>query len=872
MPSGSSAAIDAAHAATGLRGGTGEARRTLGSTRLDQLGVFDVLLEMLVELSGDTPLLLTVEDLHWADRSSVEFLHHVARNACDAPIAVVATIRTEQDEVSGPLRTPIVEMQRLASVHRRHLTRLSDVELRSLARLITRRHLSEQVIGRLADASGGNPLLATELLRMDVDGWERVTGAVGDIVRAPLDGLPARARATLAVASLTPVAIDTDVLARVRHTRSSTSSTTSVPGWRLAYSSTLTASSASATLLFATAAQRHLLPAQLARAHSAVADVLLDRGDTEPAELAHHLERAGRHSEGLEVSIQAARATAGTFGSIEAVTHYERAFRLWEAMGSSSGSVVGDALGLALEGLECAFYVGDTAAARRCAALALARYGPDDDEDRWITLMCRASELAWQEGETDESLRLLTAAEEALGPASSPGARAHVIERRSFHASMGGDGTAALQLAAAAFELARDQGDLELEIEAQLRVGLAQSMAGAFEDGVATLRDARRRAATVGHHRSVIRATINLTALHVASGDLAVARDEAALGATMAEELEAPLSWQTHAVAWRIVALAGGGHLDEASRLLDQSLSPPAAAFTAVLDIAGAELAWTAGDLTEARYLIERVSLQPQDHLGWWLRSELVRRSVLLADGDLATAAADVDFVLDLAEFWPDGLLVRLCTVAMDATASSDRERLDVLLARGQARADQHRQQGRPIDTEAWWHLLRARHAAQAREPSGHYYLDAARAFERCGRPRERGLGARRGVPSRGGRPDQHRRRGTARRSDAPSTQRPRRSGRQARRRQRRRRSRSLGSRSGHHVRRVPSRPRTVPAPTPGSAGCSRATGPRTHHLPRQPPPRAVEQGAAARRDLGRPLRLGVGADDTHQDRPPSAR
>jgi len=737
------AAVDTARSAIALRTDR-PARSSGGSDRLDQLGVFEVLLDTFVELAGDTPLLLTVEDVQWADRTSVEFLHHLARNLRDARVVVLATVRTDLDRLAGLHQATLVEMQRLAPVHRRHLARLDDTEIRSLARLVTRRHFSEQAIARLLDASGGNPLLVIELLRVDPAQWDHMTGTVDDIVRGAFDGLSARTNATLAVASLTPLAVDAELVARV-----SQQDLDVVEGdLRDAHTAGILESASGAVrfrhALLADAARRDLLPSQLARLHGRVADSLAEWRGAEPGELAHHLERAGRDVEAIALSIEAARAMAGAFGSVDAVPHYERTMRLLDRVGERGSPAGTTRFDLALEGLECAFYVGDTAAARRATSAAMSLSAPERDHDAWITLLCRASELAWQEGDTEESLRLLADAEGALRAGTGGSARAHVVERRSFHASMAGDGTGSLRLASSAFDLARAAGDLELEIEAQLRVGLAQSMAGNFEIGIATLRDARDRAAAAGHHRSVIRATINLTALHVGAGELATACDEAAAGAALAETLEAPRSWQTHAVAWRVVALVGAGDLVAAARLLDDSTSPPAAAFSAVLDVAGAELAWAAGDLGEARSLIDRVSLAPQDHLGWWLRSELVRRSVCVAEGDLAAAAADIDFTLDLAEFWPDALLLRLCAVAIDATTRDDTGiqepgRLDALLARAAARADRLRHQGRPIDAEAWWQLVCAGHAVSTGRPSAGYSLAAADAFALCGRPIDEG-------------------------------------------------------------------------------------------------------------------------------------
>ena len=654
-------------------------------------------------------------------------------------------MRTDVDRLDGEHHRTLLEMTRLASVHRQQLGALSDPEIRLLARHLTRRHLPEQVIGRLVDATAGNALLVTELLRLDPSAWDEGSETVADVVRCSLSLLDPTTRATLAVASLTPLAVEGDLVAEVSDQSARVVEQHLVVAAAAAVVAAAAVAAAAGILevvaeevrfrhaLLANAARRELLPWNEARLHGLIGDALAGRPDVTAAEIARHLERAGRPVEAFEPSVQAARTSAGDYGSQDAVAHYERAIRLIDdPVVSETASV--DALELAIEGLECGFYVGDAVATMRCAAAPLALCSPDADRDRWIALMCRASELAWQHGDTDESLRLLDRAEAALTSAAGPGARAHVVERRSFHAAMSGDGARALELASTAVELAKEAGDRDLEVEGRLRVGLAQTMCGALENGVDTLRSARSLAAATGNHRSVVRATINLTALFVGAGELAAACTEAELGSAIAAELDAPLAWQTHAVAWWIVALVGGGELRRAERLLNESTSPPAAAFSAVLDIAGAELAWTAGDFIETNDLLQRVSMRPQDHLGWWLRMEFLRRSVHLHRGERVAAREDIELTLDLAEFWPDSQLLRLCALAIDAATPGDTAELDRLLARAESRAARHRRRGVPIDADAWWRLVQARHAAGTGHPSGELYRAAADAFAGCGR------------------------------------------------------------------------------------------------------------------------------------------
>ncbi len=93
---------------------------TLGSGRDDDGGpdvsvqgrLFEALLELLDRLGEETPVLLVIEDLHWADRSTRGFLTFLARTLCSERIAVVATYRSDELHRRHPLRPLLAELER----------------------------------------------------------------------------------------------------------------------------------------------------------------------------------------------------------------------------------------------------------------------------------------------------------------------------------------------------------------------------------------------------------------------------------------------------------------------------------------------------------------------------------------------------------------------------------------------------------------------------------------------------------------------------------------------------------------------------------------------------------------------------------------
>ena len=104
-----------------------------------QARLFDGLLELLELLAGEDGLLLTIEDLHWADRSTRAFLVYLAASLCRERVLVVTTYRPDELHRRHPLRPLLAELERDARARR--------VELRPL----TRDELGEQLTDILGE-------------------------------------------------------------------------------------------------------------------------------------------------------------------------------------------------------------------------------------------------------------------------------------------------------------------------------------------------------------------------------------------------------------------------------------------------------------------------------------------------------------------------------------------------------------------------------------------------------------------------------------------------------------------------------------------------------------------------------------------------
>src|SRR5438477_4046124 len=93
------------------------------------------------ELVSQTPLLLVLEDLHWADDLSLRLVSFVARRATKWPLTIVLTARQEELTPSGPIRRVIDELGQRDSSLQFVLPALDRADTGRLVTILTRSRL-----------------------------------------------------------------------------------------------------------------------------------------------------------------------------------------------------------------------------------------------------------------------------------------------------------------------------------------------------------------------------------------------------------------------------------------------------------------------------------------------------------------------------------------------------------------------------------------------------------------------------------------------------------------------------------------------------------------------------------------------------------
>jgi DNA-binding SARP family transcriptional activator len=177
-------------------------------------------------LATDRPLLLLIDDLHWCDRDTLDWLHFLLRYEVRARLLVVGTVRAE--EANGDLTTLLNNLRRTEQLTDIMLGPLSQTDVATLAGHIAGRVLAVFAAADLYTETEGNPLFVVESMRAGLvsDMQLQRSGAneAADLARLPppvqavlvqrLDQLTASARDLLHVAAVIGRSFTYQVLAR----------------------------------------------------------------------------------------------------------------------------------------------------------------------------------------------------------------------------------------------------------------------------------------------------------------------------------------------------------------------------------------------------------------------------------------------------------------------------------------------------------------------------------------------------------------------------------------------------------------------------------------------------------------------------------
>src|SRR5262249_10840057 len=146
-------------------GGIVPPERFAGSSSPDDREVLFAAVVEAVETAGQGgPLLLLIEDVHWADPPSLVLLRTLVDAAPSLPVALVLTARHDPFESSEAVRAALAELP--TNVRRVAVPPLDDTWAARLVRGIAGQDLSATALSDVVSRTGGNPFFLTEVARL----------------------------------------------------------------------------------------------------------------------------------------------------------------------------------------------------------------------------------------------------------------------------------------------------------------------------------------------------------------------------------------------------------------------------------------------------------------------------------------------------------------------------------------------------------------------------------------------------------------------------------------------------------------------------------------------------------------------------------
>ena len=173
-----------------------------GDPARSRFELFDRVTAGLARAAEAQPLLLVLDDLHWADAGSLRLVEFAARALSALPILIVATARSDDPSVDPERARRLVQLGRLARVQR--LTGLAPAAVRELLADHLDHELTEPLFERVLSVSEGNPFFVIEMARLlgSRDPQVTVPPGVAELMRRRIEPLPERSLRVLEVAAV----------------------------------------------------------------------------------------------------------------------------------------------------------------------------------------------------------------------------------------------------------------------------------------------------------------------------------------------------------------------------------------------------------------------------------------------------------------------------------------------------------------------------------------------------------------------------------------------------------------------------------------------------------------------------------------------
>jgi tetratricopeptide (TPR) repeat protein/tRNA A-37 threonylcarbamoyl transferase component Bud32 len=541
--------------------------------------IFESFVSFCQLLWEDSSLLLSVDDVHWADSGTLELLRHLARRTRTQPLLIVLTYREVELDESLPLQEFLYSLNRERLTVRVKLGRLSRDKTREMLTAMFDETITDEFLDGIFYETEGNPFFIEEVCKALVeqgslsfkDGrWDKpsmqnlqIPQSVRVAIQSRLGKLPEQAQRVLEIGAVIGNEFEYDLLLEASEVEEGVL----IDALEMARRGQLIReirSNGAVNFAFMHA----LIPTTLRnsvgglrrrRYHSRVAQVLEVKRPHDFERLAYHHEYAGHPNRSRTYYFQAGERALRAHAFQDALRSFQRALDRWPEKDAPGRAT------LLHKYADCLGMLGDFAGQWQALEQAADLFEHADDRISQGNILRLMARVAWLMGDRAKSLDCAYRSLSILEKEKETEGLADIYESIGRLHMLASDYDQAVEWCERAIELADSQGVLDVRAEALNTIGTAQVQMGREEEGLGNLRKALQTALDNGFVGQALRSYHNLSEVLIALGKNAEAREVLEGYRSLSAQLHDPFS--------EPVALMRATHLDWLTGQWRQALS-----------------------------------------------------------------------------------------------------------------------------------------------------------------------------------------------------------------------------------------------------------------------------------------------------------
>lgn len=453
----------------------------LFSADQDSMDIFGEVLERLKE--SMRPILMVVEDAHWADEATLDFLRFMGRRVGSTKALVLCTYRDDEVGADHPLRQVLGQLIPLSSTNRMVVPPLSESAVSTLAE---GHELDAQRLHRM---TAGNAFFVTEVIAAG----GQMPNTVQDAVLARVGRLRPTARRIVEAVSIAPRSLEIE-RSRLLVGASAADVDEGVgagvilgDGGNLRFRHELARA----------AVEESLPPARRLELHRKILSLLEEDDERDPARLAHHAIRAEAPELIAEYAPEAAEQALARGARREAVAFYRAALEHPVELGAGNAADLRVKLASELR------LLGDPDASEHELRQAIDHFRKTDQKVELADALGLLQAALWNQKRIDEGWVAMNEAIELLRPIGPSEVLAYTLYRISHAHMLARRRQPAFSFIDEARSVAETVGSVRARWAATMTTGTIHIVVGDAQEGVRLLGDAVNEAERLGDHHLV---------------------------------------------------------------------------------------------------------------------------------------------------------------------------------------------------------------------------------------------------------------------------------------------------------------------------------------------------------------------------------